>query len=105
MTERLFEIERVNSQTARKVYADEDGNVIEQTIFDPNPTLKDAEFFRDQDVNKRAPGRLVALLPLEVIEQWKREKGIDWFTATEAQKAALLNDPDNSLFRTGGGHI
>lgn len=105
MTNRLFNVERVDEQTIRKTYADADGNVVEQTIFDPNPTLKDAAFFRDQDVNKRAPGRLVALLPLEIIEKWKREKGIDWFTATPAQKADLLNDPDNALFRTGGGRI
>lgn len=99
-----MEIENVDSQTQKRLFANEKGDVVEQTIFDPNPTLKDTEFLRDNQ-SKSGNGRLVALLPIEVIEMWKQTKGIDWFTATPAEKAAILNDPDNAMFRTGGGRV
>jgi hypothetical protein len=105
MTQRLLGTEYVDGQIRRDTIVDADGTIIEKTTFDLDPVLQDAAFYRDQDINRKAPGRLVALLPIELIEKWRIEKGIDWFKASPAERAALLNDPDNAPFRTGGGQI
>ena len=105
MTDKLLGTELVDGQIRRDIIASGDGTIVEKTTFDVNPVLRDAEFFRDQGFNRKAPGRLVAVLPIELIEKWRIEKGFDWFKASQAERAAVLNDPDNALFRTGGGHI
>ena len=105
MTERLVDTEIIDNQVRRDMFADEDGNIVERTTFDVQPAIDDAKFFRDEGFNRKAPGRLVALLPIELIEKWRVEKGINWFTASQAEKAALLNDPDNAVFRTTGGRV
>lgn len=105
MVDKVLGTEFIDGQIRRDTIVDEDGTIVEKTTFDVDPVLQDAAFFREQEINRKAPGRLVALLPMELIEKWRVEEGFDWFTASQAERAARLNDPDNALFRTGGGNI
>lgn len=56
--------------------------------------------FRDSDGLHQ-----VARIPMILIEQWKREKGIDWFHCSDKDKKRILNDNSFSKLRTRPGKL
>lgn len=45
----------------------------------------------------------VAHIPFVILEKWLREDGFDWFSSTDKERRAKLNNPDNKklLVRPG----
>ena len=105
MTDILFETTRIDPRTIRKTYANENGDVRDVTITDLDPLIEANKEFAKVEQSRKANGKLVARIDMSIIEHWRHTLGIDWFTADEATKRALLNDPDNAFLRTGGGRL
>lgn len=105
MTDILFETTRLDPRTIRKTYANEDGTVTEVTTTDIEPLIEANKEFQTVEQSRFANGKLVARIDMVIIDHWRKTLGIDWFTADEKTKRALLNDPDNLFLRTGGGRL
>ena len=105
MADILFETTRLDSRTVRKTYANDEGTVTDVTITDLDPLFEANREFAKEDQSKNKVGRLVARIDMSIIDYWRAVKGIDWFTADDATKRALLNDPENAFLRTGGGRL
>lgn len=103
MAEKLQGVE-YTSTGAKREYITDDDTLIEHTTFDPTPVVNEAQFLSEQSFDKRATGKLVAVLPLELIALW-RSQGFDWFTASEAERKRRLNDPENAIFRVWKGKV
>ncbi len=94
----LREVSRIDEDTIEKIYTDSDGEVIISRIYDEKNALKAIE--HNKEVAPRGKDLYhIASLPLELIEHWRQVEGFDWFNATQAEKKAILNDPDNKVFR------
>lgn len=105
MTDILFEKTQVAPNTVKQIYANDDGIVKEVTTTNLDPLFEANREFAKVKQSSKANGKLVARIDMSIIEHWKHTLGIDWFTADEATKRALLNDPDNVFLRTGGGRL
>lgn len=50
-------------------------------------------------------GVKVASIPPALVEKWLKEEGFNLFTASEAEIARRLNDPDYKKLRTAHGRV
>lgn len=105
MADVLFETTRIDPRTVKRIYANDEGTVTEVTTTDIDPLLEANKEFAKVEQSRKANGKLVARIDMAIIDHWRNTLGIDWFTADEATKRALLNDPDNMFLRTGGGRL
>lgn len=105
MADILFETTRLDPRTVRKTYANEDGTVRDVTITELDPLFEANKEFQKVEQSRKANGKLVARIDMSIIDYWRHTLGIDWFTADEKTKRALLNDPENAFLRTGGGRL
>lgn len=105
MADILFETTRIDPRTVKRIYANDEGTVTEVTTTDIEPLLEANKEFAKVEQSRKANGKLVARIDMAIIDHWRKTLGIDWFTADEATKRALLNDPDNMFLRTGGGRL
>lgn len=48
---------------------------------------------------------LVARIPMVLVEKLQRDKGLNWFKSTDAERRRLLNDPDYKKLRTRPGRL
>lgn len=99
MAQELIDVERIDENTVRKYFA-EDGNITEQILQKVDPVLEINKNLRNEGYDKKANIRKVAEIPIALIEEWKNVYGFDWFTATQAERAAILNNPDFKFLRT-----
>lgn len=99
MAQELIDVERIDENTVRK-YFSEDGNITEQILQKVDPLLELNSALRNEGYDKKANIRKVAEIPIALIEEWKNVYGFDWFTATQAERAAILNNPDFKFLRT-----
>lgn len=96
---KLIDVERLDECTVRK-YFEEDGNITEQILQNVDPVLEINQQLRNEGYDKKANIRKVAEIPIALIEEWKNLYGFDWFTATQRERAAILNDPEYAFLRT-----
>lgn len=94
---KLREREYLGGGLSQGVYTNEEGDLMIVRNQDVRGILKDIE--ADRDVAKGKELWHVASLPLALIDKWREEEGFDWFTASEKERRAKLNDPDNAIFR------
>lgn len=95
----LIDVEKIDEYTVRKYFA-EDGNITEQLIQKVDPVLDLNQRLRNEGYDKSANIRKVAEIPIALIEEWKNLYGFDWFTASQAERAAILNNPEYRFLRT-----
>lgn len=100
---RLMETKRINSDTVQRIFADEEGNIIIDRNQNLDNVLKHIEENRENAKGKDMI--MVASLPMELIEKWRRDEGFEWFSASEKERKAKLNSPDNKIFRVYGGKV
>lgn len=99
MVQKLVDVERIDENTVRKYFV-EDDNVTEQLVQNVDPVLEINKNLRNEGYDKKANIRKIAEIPMALIEEWKNLYGFDWFNATQAERAAILNNPDFKFLRT-----
>ena len=99
MSEKLIDEEHLDEYTVRRYFA-EDGNISEQILQRVDPLFDENQASRNEGYNKFANVRKVAEIPIALIEEWKVKYGFDWFTASQAERRAILNNPDYFFLRT-----
>lgn len=99
---RLRAVERKDRDAIEKTYFDGNGELVIEEIrsldnlFNENKRLE--EFAKGKNTY------LVARLTPELLNLWKQQ-GFDWFKASDSEKRAKLNDPDNEMFRVFKGKV
>lgn len=104
MSEKLIDEEHLDEYTVRRYFA-EDGNISEQILQNVDPLFKETQVSRVEGYNKKANIRKVAEIPIALIEEWKVQYGFDWFTASQKERLAILNDPKYFYLRTTEGKV
>lgn len=99
MSNDLIAEEHLDEYTVRRYFA-EDGNISEQILQKVDPVLNQNQILRNAGYDKKANIRKVAEIPIALIEEWKVQYGFDWFTASQAERRAILNNPDYFYLRT-----
>lgn len=99
MTAKLIDVEHIDENTVRKYFAEED-TITEQIVQKVDPVLEMNKTLRNAGYDKKANIRKVAEIPIALIEEWKNLYGFDWFTASQAERAAILNNPEFAFLRT-----
>lgn len=87
---------------------DEDGKIITQETYDPNPLLKDVQLLRHQREAggpQICDGKHVARLPLWLVEAEARARGIKWDDreAMNEMVRSMVVDRDLRQFRVWDG--
>jgi hypothetical protein len=109
MTKRLLGWDGDPNGTAKWWHEDGEGWAVE-TVQDATALLdlnKEIQNHHDTHFSDRS-AKLVALIPLIIIEKWRNELGIDyWSRDPDMQRKvdALLNDPDWRWLRTDGSTL
>ena len=99
MSARLIDVEHLDECTVRKYFA-EDDNITEQLVQKVDPILEINRNLRNEGYDKKANIRKVAEIPIALIEEWKNLYGFDWFTASQRERAMILNNPEYAFLRT-----
>ena len=100
---RLVETRKIDRDTWERVYINDNGDVVVARARNFDKLLETIAVDREHAKGKDMLH--VASLPIELIEKWKNETGFDWYTATEKERKAKLNDSDNKAFRVYEGKI
>ena len=95
ITEEFWFDDVANTVTIRRLMDVDDAAIAALKAREANPT-----HFRNDDGMYKS-----ASIPQIVMENWKTEKGFDWFKSTSNEKKKWLNKPENAHWKLRKGKI